>query len=144
MRLLHAAGDATRPAHGELEADRLDLAALNQIATRLPLGATALAALTRHDPRGLVERVSAKWVGPLDALTQYQVQGKVQQLQVKEVASDLPPPVNGGITPGIPGISGASVEFDLSESGGRANLVVRDGSLTLPGIFEEQIGRAHV
>ena len=139
VRLLHAAGDATRPAHGELEADRLDLAALNQIATRLPLGATALAALTRHDPHGLVDRVSAKWVGPLDALTQYQVQGKVQQLQVKEVASDLPPPVNGSITPGTPGISGASVEFDLSESGGRANLVVRDGSLTLPGIFEEPI-----
>ncbi|MEO6626149.1 MAG: YhdP family protein [Burkholderiaceae bacterium] len=140
VRVLHAAGDATRPAHGELAADRLDLAALSQIATRLPLGATVLSAVARHDPRGLVEKVSAKWVGPLDALTHYQIQGRVQQLQFKAIASEQHPPADGRrMHPGTPGISGANVQFDLTEAGGRATLAAQDGSVSLPGIFEEPL-----
>ena len=55
-------------ARGELLADRLDLGALSQIAARLPLGSTAHGALQAYAPRGLVERVQARWEGPLDAL----------------------------------------------------------------------------
>jgi uncharacterized protein (TIGR02099 family) len=128
--------NAARPAHGEIIADRLDLATLTQIASRLPLGAPIHAALAHHAPRGLVERLKAKWQGPLDAIDQYQVQGSVQQLELLAVPAEA-----AGSDPvvGTPGIRGAHLEFDLNEASGHASLVVQDGAVTLPGVFEEPV-----
>ena len=39
--------------------------------------------------------------------------------------------------PGRPGISGATVDFDFSDQGGRARISVRDGALELPDVFED-------
>ncbi len=136
IQLTQTDANATRAAHGEMVADRLDLAALTQIATRLPLGAQIHGALARHAPRGLVERLKAKWQGPPDAIDQYQVQGRVQQLEVQA----LPAQAAGNDTAiGTPGISGAAIEFDLNQSSGRASLVLQDGSVTLPGMFDEPV-----
>ncbi|MCY7305307.1 MAG: TIGR02099 family protein [Rhodoferax sp.] len=140
FRLLQTEANATRPAHGELSPDQLDLAALSQIASRLPLGPAVHAALERHDPKGVVDRLGAKWVGPADALTQYSAQGRVRQLRVKAIAAaaaSASAKPGGSVTPGVPGIEGADLDFELTESGGKASLLVQDGSLTLPGIFAE-------
>jgi uncharacterized protein YhdP len=64
VQLVHTAANASRAAHGELTADRLDLAALGQIASRLPLGTAVHAALQRHAPSGLVQTLKARWTGP--------------------------------------------------------------------------------
>ena len=50
---------------GAFKADKLDLAALAQIANRLPLEAATQAQLVAYAPQGLVERVQASWQGPL-------------------------------------------------------------------------------
>ena len=136
IELTQTDANASRAAHGDLVADRLDLAALTQIASRLPLGAQVHAALVRHAPRGQVERLKARWQGPPGAIDRYQVQGRAQQLELQAL-----PAVATGPDPaiGTPGIRGAALEFDLNESSGRASMVVQGGSVTLPGVFEDPV-----
>ena len=116
---------------GELRADRLDLAALSEIASRLPLGEAVHGALATYAPRGLVEEVAASWRGPLERPSQYQARGRVAGLALAEV-----PP---GGAPSAMGLSGARVEFELTQAGGRAVLAMADGALLLPGVFEEPV-----
>ena len=136
IQLTQTEGNSSRAAHGEIVADRLDLAALTQIAGRLPLGAQVHAALARHAPRGLVERLKAKWQGPAGAIDKYEAQGRVQQLALQAIPAEIAGP---GPWIGTPGVSGATLEFDLTEASGKANVVLQNGSVTLPGVFEEAL-----
>ncbi|WP_026435541.1 YhdP family protein [Acidovorax sp. JHL-9] len=129
LQYTEAAGKA--PAQGELRADRLDLAALAQIGSRLPIGATAHTALQTYAPQGLVDEVQATWRGPLEALQQYQVRGKVTGLAL--AAGDR----EAGNT--IPGLRGASMDIDMTHTGGKASLAIASGALVLPGAFEEPV-----
>ncbi len=119
---------AGQPERGELVADRLDLASMGQIADRLPVPDAVRKALRNLAPQGLVSRVQASWVGPLDAVQQYAVNGTVQGLTLDAWAHD------GSSTPGV---RGAAVDFDFNQNGGKAKLDVRDGSLLLEGFLEE-------
>jgi uncharacterized protein (TIGR02099 family) len=120
------------PAQGELRADRLDLGALGQIARRLPLGAPTHAALQAYAPQGLVDTVQARWQGPLDALQKYEARGRASRL-----ATAAQPGAGGHA--GVPGVRGASLEFDLNQGGGKARLAITDGSLDFPGVFQEPV-----
>ena len=120
------------PARGELRADRLDLGALSQIASRLPLGATAHGALQAYAPRGLVERVQARWEGPLDALSKYEARGRASGV---EVAARAHPEGQAG----TPGVRGATLDFDLNQAGGKARLTLARGALETPGVFEDPV-----
>lgn len=133
LQYIQAAGKA--PAQGELRADRLDLAALAQIGSRLPLGAAAHAALQTYTPQGLVDEVHATWRGPLDALQQYQVRGKVTGLAL--AATQREP----GST--VPGLSGASLDIDMTQAGGKAGLSIATGEVILPGAFEDPVVPLH-
>ncbi len=128
------------PAQGEFKADRLDLAALSQVARRLPLGTATHAALATYDPRGLVESVQARWQGPADALISYQAKGRASGLQVAARAATLP---RGSTAthalPGSPGVRGAAVDFDLTQAGGKVRLTVQKGALELPGVFDDPV-----
>ncbi len=133
VRLVHVGAEGRTPARGELQADRLDLAALARIADRVPLDERLHKALTRYAPAGLVERIQASWQGELEAPSRFDAKGRVTQLAI----AALPAPDQGGAAvPGSPGVQGASIDFDLNQSGGRANLVLKDGRLELPGLFE--------
>jgi uncharacterized protein (TIGR02099 family) len=125
-------GDGLAPAEGELQADRLDLGALSQIASRLPLGTPTHAALQAYAPRGLVDRVQARWQGPLEAPQKYEARGHATGL---DIASRPQAEGHGG----TPGVRNASVDFDVTQAGGRASLAIRDGSLDFPGVFEEPV-----
>ena len=41
--------------------------------------------------------------------------------------------------PGTPGIRGATVDFDLTQAGGKGKLRLRDGAIDVPGVFEEPV-----
>ncbi|HSV54666.1 MAG TPA: YhdP family protein [Burkholderiaceae bacterium] len=132
-------GEGRLPARGELRADKLDLAALSQIANRLPLGAATHEALAAYAPKGLVEVVQANWQGRPEALDKFQVKGRVAQLEVAartvpggEVQGDKP-------AAGSPGVRGMSIDFDLNQSGGKAALSIEKGALEFPGVFEEPV-----
>ena len=131
LRLHYTGAAGKAPAQGELRADRLDLAALAQIGSRLPLGKAAHTALQTYTPQGLVNEVHTTWRGPLDALQQYQVRGKVTGLAL---AAGEPEAGNS-----VPGLRGASVDIDMTHAGGKASLAIASGALVLPGVFEDPV-----
>ena len=118
------------PARGEIRADRLDLGALGELATRLPLGAQTHAALEAYAPQGLVETLQASWQGPLDAPVKYEARGRASRL---EVAARADPAGHAG----VPGMRGAAIDFELDQGGGKAHLAIVDGALEFPGVFEQ-------
>ncbi len=112
-------------ASGTLQADRLDLDALNQISQRLPLPEQARAMLSRVQPRGQVNQLKATWQKTDQALN-YTAHGQVKQLSMlRDVQADSP-------LAHLPGLQGAQLEFDLSQKGGKARISVSNGSVTLP------------
>jgi uncharacterized protein (TIGR02099 family) len=119
-------------AQGELRADNLDLGALSQLASRLPLGAATHAALQAYAPQGQVDSLQARWQGPLAAPQKYEARGRASQLAV---AAQPRPDGKAG----VPGIRGAAVEFDLTQAGGTARLAIAQGALEFPGVFEEPL-----
>jgi uncharacterized protein (TIGR02099 family) len=120
------------PARGELNADRIDLGALSQVAARLPLGAATHAALASHAPQGLVESLHARWQGPLDALEKYEARGRASRIEIA-----ARPGADGAV--GSPGVRGASVEFDLNQDTGKAKFAMQSGALELPGVLEDPV-----
>jgi len=150
--LQHSPARGRTPEHGALRADRLDLAALALIADRLPLGDATHRVLDAYAPRGLVERIDLNWQGSLGAPERYQAKGRVSGLRVAsqpappQTAANPPATATGatGATgaatahhPGSPGLSGATVEFDATHTGGTAALSLAQGTLEFPGVFEE-------
>ena len=146
----------TRQTHS-LKADRLDLAAVTQVALRLPLGTATHAALASYAPKGLVEAVQASWLVPVDGEVSYTAKGRVSGLEVLALpssvlrASRLPGtstqaalstsaavyPQARHAQPGRPGIKGAAVDFDVTQAGGKAALALAKGHIDLPGVFED-------
>jgi uncharacterized protein (TIGR02099 family) len=112
-------------ASGTLQADRLDLDALNQISQRLPLPEQARAMLSRVQPQGQVNQLKATWQKTDEALN-YTAHGQVRQLSMLRDAQAESPLAN------LPGLQGAQLEFDLSQKGGKARISVSNGSVTLP------------
>ncbi len=139
--------EGSSPARGEIRADKLDLLAVRQIATRLPLGEATHAALIAYAPKGLVETIQAKWQGPLSALEKYEAKGRAVGLEVAArpaaaatVASSASRAVRASFgTAASPGVRGATLDFDVTQAGGKGRLQVRAGAIDVPGVFEEPV-----
>ena len=120
---------------GNLTADRLDLDALSQISQRLPLPEDLRVVLKLAQPKGQVNLLSANWMRPsaqqADAEFIYKAKGAVRNLQWLQ-AANAPTPFQH-----LPGVSGADVEFDVSQQGGKAQIVIKQGGVTLPEGLEE-------
>ncbi len=154
-------GDGKTQQQTSLRADQLDLAAVAQIASRLPLGTTTHTLIASLAPKGLVQSLDARWQVPVATTAQgsptsaargahptiiYSAKGRVTGLEVAALpsavlrshvsqATGLP-----GVPhqqPGRPGISGATAEFDVTQAGGKALVSIRQGHLDLPGVFED-------
>ncbi|CDS53129.1 FIG005080: Possible exported protein [Polaromonas sp. CG9_12] len=138
LALVHASGSRGVSAYTTLKADRLDLAALARIAGRLPLEPSAHALVASLAPRGLVETLDARWQGPLGGPSAFAAKGRVADLSVAALPAAA---VASGAeaVPGRPGLSGATVDFNLTQDGGQASLKMAKGALDLPGIFEESL-----
>lgn len=124
VRLVQQRGQSRMPPGGELQADRLDLSALSQIASSLPLDAHWREQLSRHAPAGQVQRLSARWQGPLSAPTTYAAQGRLSRIGLAAVEA-------------APGLKGVDIDFDFDQRGGSASIAVAEGSVDLPGIFQQ-------
>jgi uncharacterized protein (TIGR02099 family) len=116
---------------GELTIDRLELAPLAAMAARLPIGDAVRKLLSELSPSGHVKAFAARWDGSLDAPTTYHVKAGVSGLTIASSPSAVP----GGV--GRPGWRNADIEFDATETGGRARLLLDKGALILPGVFEQ-------
>ena len=123
VALAHTSDEAGAPQHTELKADKLDLAALAQIANRLPLDAATHGFIASFAPKGLVEAIEARWQGSIAAPRSYAAKGRVAGLTIAA----------------LPGVSGATIDFDLTQDGGQAKVRIANGALDLPGVFEESL-----
>ncbi len=119
---------------GALQADRLDLDALNQVSQRLPLGEQWRTMLERVQPQGQVNQLKATWQRQDNGAINYSVRGQVRQLSLLKDA--LPT----SILANLPGVQAAQVEFDFTQKNGKARVGIHQGSLTLPlGLDEPYI-----
>ena len=132
--LLHTPGEGGLPAQNELQADRLNLAALSRIARRLPLEAGAHQLIDSFAPRGLVEKINASWQGPVSAPQTLSARGRVSGLSLAAGPAPVGTPLP---EPGRPGIENASLDFNLTNEGGQAQLQISQGAMTFPGVFEQ-------
>ncbi|MFT3664035.1 YhdP family protein [Piscinibacter sp.] len=118
---------------GEIAAQRLDLAAMAQIAGRLPLGDTLRRLLAELKPQGVVTGLAASWAGPLDAPARYQAKALLSGLALAAKAAEQPGAV------GRPGLRNATLQVSASETGGQAKLDIADGAMEFPGVFEAPV-----
>ena len=115
---------------GEFSADRLDLASMANIASRVPMGDALRKGLAELAPRGTVHDLVARWDGPLDAPRQYQVRARIKGLAIAAGPAQL------GVV-GRPGWRNADIDVQASEQGGDARLAIADGAMEFPGVFEK-------
>ncbi|MDH5539981.1 MAG: AsmA family protein, partial [Rhizobacter sp.] len=118
---------------GQFSAQRLDLHALAQVAASLPLGDAVRRLVAEVKPQGELNELAARWTGPLDAPTHYQINGALSGLFLASRASSQPHTV------GRPGLRNASVQLTANQAGGSAMLGLVDGAIELPGVFEEPL-----
>jgi uncharacterized protein (TIGR02099 family) len=140
IRFSKIPAQGTSPERGQLSAERLDLTALSMIASRLEIAQAQQETLLAYQPKGIIERLDASWQGPLSNLGQFEIKGRVSQLELLARTETL----GKGIKPArvhllSPGMRGATIDFDLSRSAGRASLLIQDGHLELPGLFDESV-----
>lgn len=143
VRLSHLDGRNGAPARGELRATGLDLSVLARLAERIPLEPRVHEALQLYAPKGVAEQVQARWSGPLDAPQTFDARGRLRDLEIAAQAapqgaeSGAPPGASGATGVGMPGVRGLNLDFDLTQNGGRASVLVHRGHLELPGLFEQ-------
>ncbi len=111
---------------GRAQADRLDLALLARLVDRLPVNASLRDTLSRLAPQGVIEPLNWQWRGAIDAPVSYSLDGRARGLSWQAAEQ-----------PAVPGLRQADVKVSATEAGGRADVSVQQGSLTLPGVFDE-------
>ncbi|WP_431274790.1 YhdP family protein [Variovorax ureilyticus] len=163
--LQHAPAKGHVAERGAFRADRLDLAALALIADRLPIGDASRKLIDSYGLRGLVERIDGNWQGSPGAPDKYQVRGRISNFSIASQPGEEAEPaaeparpagVRGGQHAGaaantaaaaepprppvgVPGVRGATVEFDANQAGGNATASIAKGALDFPGVFEEPV-----
>ena len=123
---------------GELNVRALDLNAVSHLLHHLPLGQAVHAPLRELAPQGQIETLSMRWDRwDRGAATpsRYSARGRVRGLTIEHAAAapgtDASPPV------GHPGVANLDLSFNATERGGQADVSVRKGSLSFPGVFDE-------
>ncbi len=152
LRLEHSQAGGKTPRLA-LSADRVDLATLSALGARLPLPQQAHDWLATLQPSGQVLGLRASWQGPPAvplaglpswgvaqpdwAQGRYQVSAKLTGLSLASKASQALAASGLHPLPGRPGLTGAMLDFELNNEGGRARIEIDQGSIDLPGVFEE-------
>ena len=118
---------------GEFSAQRLDLAMMAQVASRVPVGEALRKLLVELNPQGVVSDLTTSWRGPLDAPDTYQLKGLLSGLSLAAKPSPEPHAV------GRPGLRNATIALAATEKGGDARLTIAGGGAEFPGVFDEPL-----
>lgn len=116
---------------GEFSAAELDLGLMASVAGRAPLGAAVHRQLASLAPQGRIQDMKASWEGSVDRPTRYRVVARLESLGLEPGAAGE----SGSL--GRPGVRGATIALEASENGGRADIMVKQGALVFPGLFEQ-------
>lgn len=132
LRLAWTAALDSPSAQAELQADQLDLEALQRIGTRLPLSDTLRQALAGYQPKGQVNQLQAKWTGTWPNLSDFSVQAQLQNLSLKSPGDHAP-----ANWPRLPALEGLNAAIEVSPAHGKARLQFRNGQVSWPHLWEE-------
>lgn len=113
-----------RPARGTVRANVLDIGALANLASYLPLAPDIRKPLLTLAPQGRLSQLQLSWTGDADALLNYRIKSRFEGLGLRPV----------GVIPGFAGLDG---RIDGDERGGSVELASEDASIDLPKIFED-------
>lgn len=127
---------------GELNAQRLDLALMTQVAQRLPVGDAAHRWLADFNPRGIASTFNLRWDGVAPAAAagsavtaafppRYQLRAAVSGLALAAAPAAEPLEI------GRPGVRQVDAQLTADQSGGEARIAMTRGELDLPGLLEE-------
>ena len=136
VRLTHQLPGRGRAPESEFTADRVELAAIHQVAQHLPLPQAWRSELASARPAGQLTQLRLRWQGPLqgDAVPAvWQAQGQIAQLSLApgRLAFDASTEL------ARPGIDGGTLAFDVGPANGRLRLALTQGALTWPGLFDQ-------
>ena len=135
----------TLGAEGELQSfalagERLDAQAIRQLVQHLPIPGTLGLWLSRTQASGHAESFGFEWQAPADGKeADWRMSARLRQVSL---AADVPLPPerrpDGRLLHplGRPGLSGADITFSMTPQGGEARLVLQQGDLVFPGVFE--------
>ena len=138
LRALYQPTMAPSQAPGELDISRFDLAAMQELASALPLPTDLRHWVDELQPTGEIEKLSLKWTGNDETWSSYSAKGQARDLSLR-AANLSASPADTPTTPGRPGFSGAHASFELNQHGGKATLGMRQGNLVFPGVFEDPL-----
>lgn len=143
MRLRWLEATPRQSAKADLHADRLDLQALAQIGTQLPLEPRIHAALRTYAPSGMIEMLDARWEASAmpGGRPKFSAKGRAHNLHIDAGQLSTQPNADPEVRPalGTPGVHGAELDFDLNQSGGKGRINIQAGSMTFPGVFAEPV-----
>ena len=117
---------ASKPPHGELEANALDLEPLFKLADHLPFEPELRKGLDRFAPHGSVYDLTAKWSGSWPQPNQYTAKAKFVD-------------VGWSASGRVPGFSGANGNIDGNERGGTLSLNTQHAAVELPLVFRDKL-----
>ncbi|MEQ1536537.1 MAG: YhdP family protein [Burkholderiaceae bacterium] len=132
--------DATKSIN-DFKADKLDLAVISLIANKIPLGASTHELITSLAPKGVIESISAHWQGYPDAPQELKAKGVIKGVQIsaKSSSNQVGEGIDKHESAGRPGFRGASIDFDVTSTGGKAKIAIDKGAIDLPGLFDDAI-----
>ena len=132
VRLKMVSATALRAAGGALIAETLDIAAMAEIAQRLPLDENMRAAVRQWSAKGRVDRMEVNWTGSLEKMDTYALKGRIKQLELALYTS-----VAGmNNTPRPAGMQGLDIDFEMDQNEGKATVALRQGQLDTLGVLE--------
>jgi uncharacterized protein (TIGR02099 family) len=86
-------------------------------------------------PQGRIQDMRASWEGPPEQPTRYKVAARLEGLRLEP--SLEPGHARDGHAVGRPGVRGAAIQVEATESGGRADVMIQRGQVVFPGLFEQ-------
>jgi uncharacterized protein (TIGR02099 family) len=121
-----------------VQASVLDLAALSQMAARLPLSPSQRQLLSDLDPRGRLQDFTMQWQGTYPDVDSFQVRGKFSGLGLKpqarhvETRKTTPLQTSQVFWPATPGFDNLNGQIDATEKGGTLSLASTHVSIQPP------------
>lgn len=111
---------------GELQIDSVNLAVLGRLGERLPLPVDWRQLLDQAKPQGQLTQLDLRWFDVNTPAVQFNVKGQLDGLSLQSSAPNSPAQALWW-----PGAQDAQLQFQFNEHGGKAQVAIDNGSLSL-------------